>query len=313
MSDSRILITGGAGFIGSNLVRGALKSGYSVRVIDDLSTGKLSNLSEVMEKIDFIEGDILDQDLLNKAARGVSHVLHHAAQVSVPRSIEDPLHNDRVNGTGTLRVLEAARLSGVKRVVYAASCAIYGNDPTLPKREDQPIEPLSPYAVSKYMGEVYGACYEETMGLEVVALRYFNVFGPRQDAAGGYAAVIPIFISRLLQGQAPIVHGDGLQTRDFVHVDNVVAANLKALTAADASGKVFNIGTGEETSILQLAETLVDIMGVQTEVIRTEARLGDVRRSVADISRAKDTLGYDVNVHMRDGLERTVAWYGETR
>ena len=306
------LVTGGAGFIGSNLVRGLVAKGYAVRVIDDLSTGREANLAGIEGDVRLVRRSILDHEALTAVTEGCRFVFHQAAQVSVPASLDDPAHNHEVNATGTLRVLEAARAAGVERVVIAASCAIYGNDPRLPKAELDPIDPQSPYAATKYFAEVYGACYSATMGLEVVALRYFNVFGPRQSPSGGYAAVIPVFIDRLLRGEAPIIHGDGLQTRDFVFIDNVVEANLAAASAPGVGGRVFNVGTGVEVSILDLATRIATLVGRQDlQPVHEASRPGDVLRSVADVSRARRELGYEGRVDIAAGLERTVGWFRE--
>ncbi len=312
MSTTRTLVTGGAGFIGSHVCRALLDAGEEVVVLDDLSTGNMANLAGLDQlRLHFRRGTILDRRALEDAVRHCDYVIHLAAQVSVPASMEDPLDTHETNATGTLRVFEAARRAKVRRVVYAASCAIYGDDPALPKREDMPLDPLSPYAVSKYMGEVYAACYARTMGLEAVALRFFNVFGPRQDPSGGYAAVIPLFATRHLAGKPLQVHGDGEQTRDFVYVGNIASACLAARTAPDASGGVFNIGTGVETSLNELVALLGELTGRPPEVTHGPPRAGDVRRSVADISRAREALGWSPEVAFREGLERTLSWYRE--
>ena len=305
------LVTGGAGFIGSSVVRTLLTRGQRVRVLDDLSTGKASNLAAIGGDIDFREASILDEAALGSALEGARYVVHLAAQVSVPASIDDPAHNHAVNATGTLRVFEGARAAGVERVAYAASCAIYGNDPTMPKVETMAIDPVSPYAVTKYLGEIYAACYRQSMGLDVVALRFFNVFGPRQDPSGGYAAVVPVFITRMLKGEAPTIFGDGGQTRDFVHVDNVVEGILAACHTAAAAGGVFNIGTGVQTSLLALVAGLNQALGTSLVPSYRPERAGDVRHSVADITRAREVLGYRAAVDLDTGLERTVAWYRE--
>ncbi len=309
----RALVTGGAGFIGSNLVRALLAQGTEVVVLDNLATGSLSNLEEVADDIEFIEGSILDPSSLQRALGGVERVFHLAAQVSVPASMSDPEHNDAVNCRGTQQVFEAARSAGVRRVVYSASCAVYGNAPGLPKHEGSPLSPESPYAASKYYGEVLGGVWSRSMGLEVASLRYFNVFGARQSPTGGYAAAIPIFVQRTLEGAPITIHGDGLQTRDFVHVDNVVSANLLASRAEGAQGRVFNIGSGVQTSILELTQRIAEVVGTPTQIGHSEARLGDVRHSVADISAAQNTLGYAPTVDLMTGLQRTIAWQREQR
>ncbi len=309
----RALVTGGAGFIGSNLVRALLAEGTEVVVLDDLSTGSRANLEEVADHVELIEGSILDADALKRAITGAARVFHLAAQVSVPASMVDPAHNDAVNCQGTQRVLEEARAAGVQRVVYSASCAVYGNAPGLPKREGSTLAPESPYAASKYYGEVLGGVWSRSMGLEVASLRYFNVFGARQSPSGGYAAAIPIFVQRTLDGAPITIHGDGLQTRDFVHVDNVVSANLLASRAPDAPGGVFNIGSGVQTSILELTQKIAETVGSATSVTHSEARHGDVRHSVADISLAERALGYTPAIDLTTGLERTVSWQREQR
>ena len=308
---ARYLVTGGAGFIGSSLVRALLARGDEVVVVDDLSTGKPANLAEVLGDIDFRQGSVLDRDLLADAAGGCDFVLHQAAQVSVPASLADPETTHEVNTTGTLRVFEAARAAGVRRVVYAASCAVYGNPAELPNREDGPIAPESPYAVSKYLGELYGQVWTATLGLEVVALRYFNVFGPRQDSAGGYAAAIPLFITRMLRDEPVTVYGDGQQTRDFVSVGDVVRANLLACTAPDAAGWTHNVGCGERVSIGELTHMLRELTGSGSEITHGPARAGEVRHSVAWTERARELLGFEAKTSLRDGLARTVAWYRE--
>jgi UDP-glucose 4-epimerase len=307
------LVTGGAGFIGSNLVRALLAEGTEVVVLDNLSTGSRANLAAVANDLEFIEGSILDGDALKRALAGVERVFHMAAQVSVPASMADPEHNDAVNCRGTQQVFEAARHAGVRRVVYSASCAVYGNSPGLPKHEGSTLSPESPYAASKYYGEVLGGVWSRSMDLEVASLRYFNVFGARQSPTGGYAAAIPIFVQRTLDGAPITIHGDGLQTRDFVHVDNVVSANLLASRAEGAAGHVFNIGSGVQTSILELTQRIAEVVGSVTTVAHSEARTGDVRHSVADISLAQTTLGFAPTVDLMSGLERTITWQREQR
>lgn len=311
----RYLVTGGAGFIGSNLVDGILARGGEVVVLDDLSSGSLGNLAHLEgdARLRFVEGSILDPGKLADAISGCRFVHHLAAVVSVPESIEDPLRCHEVDATGTLRVFEAARAAGVERVVYSSSCALYGNEPSMPKSEASPLDPQSPYAVAKLAGERYAEVYTKTMGLDVVSLRYFNVFGPRQSPTGGYAAVIPIFCKLATEGASPTIFGDGLQTRDFVFVDNVVAANLAALDAEGAPGMVFNIGTGVQTSLLDLLEGIGSAVGRTITPEFGPAREGDVRHSVADVSRARRVLGYDPGVDLREGLARTLRWHQEAR
>ncbi len=307
------LVTGGAGFIGSSVVRALLARGARVRVLDDLSTGKEANLAQVAGDVDFRRASILDDAALRDATRGARYVVHLGAQVSVPRSMDDPEQTHAINGTGTLAVFQAARQAGVERVAYAASCAIYGDEPTMPKREGMAPQPLSPYAVTKYLGEQYAECMTRSFGLDVTSLRFFNVYGPRQDPAGGYAAVIPVFITRLLGGQTPIVFGDGEQTRDFVYVESVVEAILAACHTPAAAGRVFNIGTGVQTSLNQLLATLGQLLGVEVQADYRAPRAGDVPRSVADVSRAADVLGWRASHDLTTGLGRTVAWYREHR
>ena len=305
------LVTGGAGFIGSHLVESLVSRGESVRVLDDLSTGKRENLAPFAEQITFIEGSIADRAAVDEAVRGADYVLHQAAVASVPLSMEQPLHVNRVNVEGTLQVLEAARRHGVRRVVLAASCAAYGDEPRLPSAEDDLPAPISPYAVTKLVGELYARVYSREMGLPAVALRYFNVFGPRQDPAGPYAAVVPRFIEAVLAGDAPTIFGSGEQTRDFVYVGNVVDANLLAREAPHAPGHVINVGSGTQVSLLDLVAALSQAMGRQIVPHHTEIRAGDVLDSRADIRRAQELLGYTPSVDLAEGLRRTVAAYEE--
>ena len=313
MGNERVsVVTGGAGFIGSHLVRALLNEGDQVRVIDDLSTGHLKNLEDVAGQISFHQASILNEDALGEALAGADRVFHHAAQISVPLSMEDPETNHSINVTGTLKVLQAARAAGVRRVVFASSCAMYGDDPRLPKLETHEPRPQSPYATSKLMGELYGELWTTAMGLEMVSLRYFNVFGPRQDPKSAYAAAIPAFITRVLADEAITIHGDGEQTRDFVFVDNVVEANLKASVAPDAPGRSFNVGCGEEVSVNELVETIGALTGKQPRASHGPGRAGDIRRSRADISLAQEVLGYTGAIDLREGLRRTLPWYGST-
>lgn len=303
------LVTGGAGFIGSHLVERLCKERQKVRVIDNLSTGKKGNIAPFMNEIEFIEGDIRDLELVRRVMKGVDYVLHQAAVPSVPRSIKDPLTTNTVNVQGTLNVLLAARDAGVKRVIYASSSSVYGNTSTLPKHEDMRPEPRSPYAVSKLAGECYCKVFYHVYGLETVVLRYFNVFGPRQDPESQYAAVIPKFIMALLRGEPPMIFGDGEQSRDFTYVENVVEANLLAAKAPDVAGEVLNIACGERISINQLVAILGEIIGTKIKPMYAPPRPGDVRHSLADISKAQRLLGYQVKVDLLEGLRRTVEWY----
>jgi len=305
------LVTGGAGFIGSHLVERLLKEGHRVRVIDDLSTGKKENIKPFLGEIEFIKGDIRDLELVRETMEGVDYVLHQAAVPSVPRSVKDPLTTNVANVDGTLNILIAARDAGVKRVVYASSSSIYGDTPNLPKHEGMRPEPRSPYAASKLAGELYCQAFYSVYGLETVALRYFNVFGPRQDPESQYAAVVPRFITALLQGRPPTIFGDGEQSRDFTYVENVVEANLLAAKAPGVAGEVFNIACGGQITVNELARLLVEIVGVNPQLKPRYAppRPGDVRHSLADISKVRELLGYEVKVSTREGLERTVEWY----
>ncbi|ABB15290.1 SDR family oxidoreductase [Carboxydothermus hydrogenoformans] len=306
---AKFLVTGGAGFIGSHIVERLVRDGAEVVVLDDLSSGKEENLSEVLDKITFIKGDVRDLDLIKGITKDVDYILHEAAMASVPASIDDPLKCHEVNVTGTINVLLSAKENGVKRVVYAASSAVYGNNETLPKKEDMYPEPLSPYAVSKYAGELYLQVFARIYGIEAVGLRYFNVFGPKQDPNSQYAAVIPKFIDALLKGMPPTIYGDGMQTRDFIFIDDVVEANMLALTARGASGKVFNIACGERISLNRLYKVIKEIIGVDIEPVYAEARVGDVRDSLADISLARNILGFEPKVSLEEGLKKTVEWH----
>jgi UDP-glucose 4-epimerase len=300
------LVTGAAGFIGSNIVEELVKRGESVRALDNLATGRRSNIEPFLDSVEFVQGSITDDTLLASAMRGVDYVLHQAALPSVPRSVEDPLSAHEANATGTLKVLMAARDAGVKRVVYASSSSVYGESPTLPKREDMPTEPLSPYAVNKLTGEEYCKVFARIYGLPTVALRYFNVFGPRQDPKSQYAAAIPGIASRMLRGERPILYGDGEQTRDFTYVQNVVSANLLACQREEAVGLAMNVATGERISLLELVSILNEVLGTDIAPEFAPPRAGDVKHSLADISLAERALGYRVEVGFKEGLARTV-------
>ncbi len=306
---STFLVTGGAGFIGSNLVRALLERGDTVRVIDNFSSGRQENLAGLEDKVDLHRGDITDAFALEQAMAGCDYVLHQAAIPSVPRSIDKPLETDRANILGTLTVLDVARKSSVKRVVFAASSSAYGETPTLPKVETMAPDPLSPYAVSKLAGENYLRAYYLCYGLETVALRYFNVFGPHQDPKSEYAAVIPRFVTAALDGGRPTIFGDGLQSRDFCFIDNAVQANLLACTAPGAAGKVFNVACGVRTTLLDVITALGKIVGRKIEAIHEPARAGDIKHSLADITAARTVLGYTAPVSFEQGLERTLEWY----
>ena len=294
---TRFLVTGGAGFIGSNLVKRLVEDGHrEVRVIDNLSTGKRENLASILERIEFRLGDIREMDFVEKQFRDAEIVFHQAALPSVDRSVKDPMATNESNVKGTLNMLIAARDSGVKRVVYASSSSVYGDSPTLPKHEGMPVNPLSPYALSKYAGEKYCQLFYRLYELETICLRYFNVFGPNQDAASQYAAVIPRFISAILNGEPITIYGDGEQTRDFIFVENVVAANLLVASIEVGVGETFNIACGERISINQLAEHLMAVLGRRVPVIHEETRPGEVKHSQADITKAAERLGYSPSV-----------------
>lgn len=306
---ANVLVTGGAGFIGSNLIRSLLGSGASVRVLDDLSTGKRENIRDLEDRFEMVLGDVTDRGIVAAAVRGVETVFHLAALPSVERSIADPVAAHHVNATGTLAVLLAARDAGVRRVVYASSSAVYGDASTIPHDESMPVMALSPYAASKLAGETYCQAFTRSFGLETVSLRFFNVFGPRQDPDSEYAAVIPRFAARVLEGDRPTVFGDGRQTRDFTYIANVVQACILAAEAGpDSAGEAMNIGVGRATSLLELVAALGDIFGTAVEPEFAPGRAGEVRHSVADIMRAERLIGYRPLVDLRQGLTETVAW-----
>jgi UDP-glucose 4-epimerase len=302
---SLYLVTGGAGFIGSHLCEELTRRGERVRVVDSLITGKRANLAHV-PGVDLIEGDLADIAVAHRAAAGVDYVLHQAAIPSVPRSVSDPITSNRANIDATLNILVAARDAGVKRVVYAGSSSAYGDQPTLPKREDMPTKPLSPYALQKLVGEQYLALFTKLYGLDTVTTRYFNVFGPRQDPSSPYSGVISLFISALVETRQPVIYGDGEQTRDFTYVANVVDGVLRACHAPGLAGEMMNVATGGRISLNELLRTLCELIGVRTQAVYKEPRAGDVRDSQADISRAKALTGYVPTVDLREGLERTL-------
>ncbi len=306
---AHVLVTGGAGFIGSHLVEALLRRGDRVRVFDNLSTGRRENLVHVRDDVEIIAGDLRDEDAVRRSVRGVEIVFHQAALASVQRSVDDPITTNAVNVTGTLHVLTAARDANVRRVVFASSSSVYGDTPTLPKIETQAPQPLSPYAVSKLAGEQYCMAFSVVYGLPAIALRYFNVFGPRQDPHSEYAAVIPRFIDRMVRGLPPIVYGDGLQSRDFTYIENVVDANLAAADAPADCSAVFNVGAGERTSLLELAEQINRLLGSALAPDHQPPRAGDVRHSQASIDAIRETLGYVPRVSLAEGLGRTVAWF----
>jgi nucleoside-diphosphate-sugar epimerase len=310
---STFLITGGAGFIGSSIARALLARGDRVRVIDNFFSGKRENLADIAGDVELIEGDIRDEDALARAVRGVEVIFHEAAIPSVPRSLADPIASHEANATGTLKVLAAAKKGGVRRVVYAASSSAYGDTPTLPKVETMRPSPLSPYAVAKLAGEHYCSVFAGAYGLETVSLRYFNVFGPRQDPASEYAAVIPRFITAALAGKGVTVFGDGTQSRDFCFIDNTVEANLAAASApaSAVSGGVFNVACGAATSLNDVVKLVADIVGHTVPIAYAQGRVGDVKHSLADITAARERLGYRGAISFAEGLKRTAAWYAE--
>ena len=303
------LVTGGAGFIGSHIAEALVGRGDTVRVLDNLLTGKRENLAPVARRARFIEGDIRDLDTCRRAVEGADHVLHQAALPSVPRSVEDPLLTNAINITGTLNLLLAARDAGVRSFVLASSSSVYGDDPALPKQEGREGKPLSPYAISKFVGEKYGEVFHGLFGLKAVALRYFNVFGPRQDPFSRYAAVIPLFITKILKGERPVIYGDGEQSRDFTYVRNVVEANLLAAQADAAGGESINIACGQGMTVNGLLAAVNEVMGTKVEAVYEAARPGDIKHSTADIRKARRLINFQPGVSFMDGLRTTVAWY----
>ncbi len=304
----RIVITGGAGFIGSNLATELSKEKESeVIIVDDLSTGRVSNLEKINKNINLVRGSITDLQLLKGIFKDVDYVFHQAAIPSVPRSIKDPIASNNANVNGTLNVLVAAKDCNVKKVIYASSSSVYGDTPELPKREDMVPNPLSPYAVTKLLGEYYCKVFNEVYGLKTISLRYFNVYGPRQDPYSDYAAVIPRFINRVLENKPPVIYGDGEQTRDFTFVKDVVRANIQAMKS-DANG-VYNIASGNRISINELANVIMKLMGRNLKPIHEAPREGDIRHSLGDISSAKKTLSYEPQYSVEEGLRRTIKWF----
>jgi nucleoside-diphosphate-sugar epimerase len=312
---ANVLVTGGAGFIGSNLTEALLAQGHRVRVLDNFSTGKKENLKfdEEYPSLEIIDGDIRDPGTCQKAMEEIDDVFHQAAFPSVQQSIEDPLTSNSVNVEGTLNILVAAREAGAKRLIYASSCAVYGDTPALPEGEELSPNPLSPYALQKYIGEEYCRLFFQLYGLETVSLRYFNIFGPKQDPASLYSAVIPRFIDALLDGRPPVVFGDGEQSRDFTFIDNVVQANLLAMTAGFGHGEAVNIACGKETSLNQLIALLKKILGSKVSPIYRGPVKGDVRHSLADIRKGRRLLNYDPQIGMEAGLEKTVEYFRRKR
>jgi nucleoside-diphosphate-sugar epimerase len=312
---SKVLVTGGAGFIGSNLTEALLKQGHWVRVLDNFSTGKRENLvlDREYSSLEIIDGDIRDLAICRKVMKDIEFVFHQAALPSVQRSVEDPLTSNAVNVEGTLNVLLAARDERVKRVIYASSSSIYGDTPTLPKQEEMPPNPLSPYALQKYIGEHYCRLFSQLYSLETVSLRYFNIFGPKQDPNSIYSAVIPRFIDAMLEGHSLIIFGDGEQSRDFTYIDNVVQANLLAMHVDRLNGEPINIACGKRTSLNQLLAILYDIFGSKVSPIYQEAREGDVRHSLADIQKGKQILNYEPTIGIEAGLKKTVEYFKDER
>lgn len=307
------LVTGIAGFIGSSLAHALVERGHSVRGVDNLSTGKVENLSDIRDKVDFREADICDLDAMQDACRDIDFVLHQAAIPSVPRSVKDPITSNRSNVDGTLNVLVAARDNKVNRITYASSSSLYGDTPTLPKYEKMIPDPISPYAVSKLTGEYYMRSFYRVYGLETVSIRYFNVFGPRQDPTSMYSGVLAIFISKMLRGEQPTIHGDGEQSRDFTYIDNVVSGNLLACEApaSQVAGRYFNVATGSRVTLNYTYKVLQSLIGYATPPAYGPDREGDIKHSLADISQAQEHLGYKTLVKFEEGLARTVNWYRE--
>jgi nucleoside-diphosphate-sugar epimerase len=302
------LVTGGAGFIGSHLAEALVGRGHVVRVVDNLAGGKRTNI-EHLNGVEFVEGDLADMPIAVRAVQGMDYVLHQAAIPSVPRSVKDPVSSNRANVTGTLNVLVAARDARVKRLVYAGSSSAYGNAPTLPKHEDMPTSPLSPYALQKVVGEQYCRMFTQLYGLETVSIRYFNVFGPRQDPGSPYSGVISLFSTALLDGREPIIYGDGEQTRDFTYVSNVVDGVLRACEAPNVAGETINVATGGRISLNELLRVMQGIVGSSTQPLYQESRAGDVKDSQADISKARALLGYEPRVGLEEGLRHTLDWF----
>jgi len=307
----KALVTGGAGFIGSHLVDALLSSGTRVTVLDNLSTGHHSNLEQVLPKIDFIEGDIRHRATVETAADGCDVIFHQAAVVSVPQTVEDPIGSTSVNTSGTLTILDVARTQGVARVVLASSCAVYGDDPAQPKHEDLPPQPKSPYALQKLIGEMHARLYYGLYGLESICLRYFNVFGPRQDPSSPYSGVISIFMDRAVEKKAPAIYGDGEQSRDFIYVNDVVSANLLAAAAGSADGRAINVGTGHNITINRLWELIREFSDVDLTPDYKAPRPGDIQASLADIGRARRDFEFEPEFNFKRGLESTFDWYSK--
>ncbi len=303
------LVTGGAGFIGGHLAESLARDGVAVRVLDDFSTGSPANLTAIADRVEIVRGTITDESTVRQAMRGVDTVYHLAARASVPRSVAHPWDSHEINAGGTLRLLIAARDAGVKRFVYSSSSSAYGETPKLPKQESDPVAPLSPYAVSKLAGEHYCTAFARCYGMRTISLRYFNVFGPRQDPHGPYAAVIPAFLSRMTAGERPLIYGDGEQSRDFCFIENVVQANRLAAQSESASGQTVNIACGERTTLNEIVRVVNELLGTRLEADYRERRAGDVKHSLADISAARKLIGYEPRVMFPEGLRRTLEFH----
>jgi nucleoside-diphosphate-sugar epimerase len=302
-------VTGGAGFIGSHLAEALVERGDTVRVLDNLTTGKRENLASVMPRIEFMEGDIRDLGVCTRAVAGVEGVFHQAALASVGRSVEEPLLTNAINITGTLNMLIAAKDAGVKSFVLASSSAVYGDDPRLPKVEGREGKPLSPYAISKLVGEKYCEVFHGLFGMKAVSLRYFNVFGPRQDPTSQYSAVIPLFITKILRGERPVIFGDGEQSRDFIFVENVVRANFAAAESASAAGEALNVACGIGTTVNGLLAAINEVLGTEVQPIYADPRAGDIMHSTADITKARRFMNFAPGLSFMDGLKTTIEWY----
>jgi nucleoside-diphosphate-sugar epimerase len=305
------VVTGGGGFIGSHIVEELLRRGETVKVIDNFSTGKRENVAPFKKNAEIIEADIADAKNLSELLKGADYVIHQAAIPSVPKSIIDPVRSHNANVNGTLNVLIACREAGVRRVIYASSSSLYGDSPTLPKHEEMKPNPLSPYGAQKLFGEMYCQVFTKAYGLETVGLRYFNVFGPRQDSTSQYSGVLALFIPAVLQGRRPTIYGDGLQSRDFTYVQNVVVANLLACTVPGAVGQAFNIACGDRITVNSILQQINRIAGKDIAPIYSEPRAGDIKHSQADITRAREHLGYEPKITFEEGLRHTVEWYAQ--
>jgi len=313
MKKLKFLVTGGAGFIGSNIAKELLNRGYKVRILDNFSTGKIENIKPILKDIELVRGDIRKEKDLKKALRGIDYVFHEAALRSVPRSVDDPLSTNEVNVTGTLKLLMASRDAGVKRVVYASSSSAYGDSKLIPQNENHKTSPISPYATAKLAAENYMQVFAKTFGLETVSLRYFNVFGPGQNPESKYSAVIPKFIELAVKNQTIEIHGDGRQSRDFSYIDNVVSANILAALTPGVSGQVFNIACGDSSAVIDIVKVLEEILKRKLKVVHTPARAGDVRKTKADIAKARKLLHYKPLTNFKEGMHKTFQWFTEKR